>query len=1505
MVKYNIPISKDMIGSAVGDSAQVTNIYGDYLQQNPDFVELKNLKDEFQSTQFPSPQITPDPIETIRRQHLLVLGGSLDIDKASLARYLAWRISESLKHESTSGNNNIPIKEWNHSSNPQSIDLAIQQEDERTIFILTHVSPKDVGYNLPRIKDAASRHYVLVSTDTPFASWKLPYSEKPEFWLDLSNQKLYRLEDLVNVLIEKLKNVIQKLGNAKKLLPPALQDKNFEPEEQITDDGLSWRQVAENFNTPNEIARFVELLCAEKLAPKRARVFELIGTAKNNKETIRRWYSTLLEPREQLLALGLSLFDSFFDDQLFAALERVVKRVWWRRDASLRALDYCDLDNLRNFFSFVETKSDGIKIESILPEQRRTLFEIAWDTHRRQMLAALPVIEQLVKDSVVKTPLDQELYGTPARREQVRTVIGDAISDIGLISTSAVEETLLHLAANREIAVQAIAAYAMARWLNYPQYERDKELFKTIDNWQSQARIIGLVNSILKGNDEKNTEEPQDYIRATIALTVGYAAQYYAPQQKSQNIPGLSEELCDLLKKLSDDPNKLVRDRFCFYTLPLVVPLHLVQLRQILHDMTRYNDLIVAVARSLARTYRNNPEEVINTLHEWHSECKQPSLNRVNQADSPKREQLLATVVLTYGAIPYDEENHTLTVDQAFNYLRDEILLKEKHPFVREAFVWAIGNLARRNFEKIESKLQNLVSNLTDKERNLFVQILTEIYLDQRQNQENGDDFIEVNERRYPVWIDSKRQLTDIEEAMFRWIRNDKNDNSDNKAVAQQLATQASVEFAAKLESEEEKLIRKLQAERSRKQKIETQDVSVEPRITGRLQHGFYLDKLVPWWVTRNEKSYELSIRNLLPEGLKHHKTRQEIMDFVLYKWKKSTDNQIRKISDLLDSGFFWTKNLGLLIALGSGSLLTLVGIVAVNISSNLNSKPIVGKPSPSRENIPEGIFILRGANVRDIDSANFNGGKLTVSVTNSTPDDLLLIHNQSQSPREIGIDGSNLNYRGENIGSFQGGKGTEPLEVSFNEKSTPEAAQALLRNIKYTNIAKQPVIGLRKVQFQISDGAENGTSKSVIKDINVIAENQAPSITVPESKTVQESASFPISSINISDPDSKNITLSLAVNDGILTVKSDVAQGLTVKNISNNKAKNVTIVGTIAQIKTTLANPNAIIYQGKKDFSGDDSLAITVKDDGKSISGVQAKSLKWPPNAGKPKTVNSQKINITVTPLKARPVITVPEGKTVNENTNLLISSISIKDASSPRLTVTLSVSKGIISVKDNVSQGLTVKEISNNTNKTVTLTGTVAQINNTLADLKAITYKGDKDFHGQDFLIVAATNDANKTSEDKMSINVTHINQPPEISESEVLTTDSGINITKKEAVALLNKWLQAKRVMFDHPYDSRPATELMTGQKYEQTIGSINSLKQDGNYYKYGELRIDGVDKFFIDGNQVIIQVKVTEDRTLYNRNGNIDPKETDFKTRTVICTLQPVSGSYKIAATKIMN
>ena len=78
----------------------------------------------------------------------------------------------------------------------------------------------------------------------------------------------------------------------------------------------------------------------------------------------------------------------------------------------------------------------------------------------------------------------------------------------------------------------------------------------------------------------------------------------------------------------------------------------------------------------------------------------------------------------------------------------------------------------------------------------------------------------------------------------------------------------------------------------------------------------------------------------------------------------------------------------------------------------------------------------------------------------------------------------------------------------------------------------------------------------------------------------------------------------------------------------------------------------------------------------------------------------------------------------------------------------------------------------------------------------------------------------------------------------------------------------------------------------------------LENNNAYYQYGEQKVGDVEQFTVDGDRATIEIRVTEERTLY-RNGNIDPNETDFKTRLVRYTLQSVDGKWKILEYKTVR
>ena len=137
-------------------------------------------------------------------------------------------------------------------------------------------------------------------------------------------------------------------------------------------------------------------------------------------------------------------------------------------------------------------------------------------------------------------------------------------------------------------------------------------------------------------------------------------------------------------------------------------------------------------------------------------------------------------------------------------------------------------------------------------------------------------------------------------------------------------------------------------------------------------------------------------------------------------------------------------------------------------------------------------------------------------------------------------------------------------------------------------------------------------------------------------------------------------------------------------------------------------------------------------------------------------------------------PVNTVPGAQTIAEDTDLVITGLSISDVdagSATNITTTLSVVNGTLTVAS--ASGAAV---SGSGTGSVTLTGSITEINTTLAAVNNVVYRGVADFNGNDTLTITTNDHGNTgidpglsgtaTSEqdtDTVSITVTAVNDAP----------------------------------------------------------------------------------------------------------------------------------------------
>ena len=125
----------------------------------------------------------------------------------------------------------------------------------------------------------------------------------------------------------------------------------------------------------------------------------------------------------------------------------------------------------------------------------------------------------------------------------------------------------------------------------------------------------------------------------------------------------------------------------------------------------------------------------------------------------------------------------------------------------------------------------------------------------------------------------------------------------------------------------------------------------------------------------------------------------------------------------------------------------------------------------------PVPAFIAESADVSDVDSADFKGGKLTVALTtNRQSADRIVI----QESDDITLDGAKVLYLGVEIATFTS---TTTLTVTFNsENATLAAVQALLRRVSFRSTSTSTLT--RSVNFTLTDGDGGTAAPAQIKSI-------------------------------------------------------------------------------------------------------------------------------------------------------------------------------------------------------------------------------------------------------------------------------------------------------------------------------------------------------------------------------------------------------------------------------------
>lgn len=214
-----------------------------------------------------------------------------------------------------------------------------------------------------------------------------------------------------------------------------------------------------------------------------------------------------------------------------------------------------------------------------------------------------------------------------------------------------------------------------------------------------------------------------------------------------------------------------------------------------------------------------------------------------------------------------------------------------------------------------------------------------------------------------------------------------------------------------------------------------------------------------------------------------------------------------------------------------------------------VNDAPVVadfsGLASYTEGDVP--ALLATGATVADVDSSDFNSGRLTVRVlTNSQTTDRLGIRHEGLAPGDIGISGTDVLYGNIVVGSFTG---TTTLIVTLNANANAAAVQAILRNTTFHSVSTAPSPVTRTISVVLIDG-DGGTSATVTTSLNVVALNSAPIVGAFDTTVTYAENAVPLlidNNATVSDPDS--LDFDGGVLSATLTANSENDDRLAVRN--------------------------------------------------------------------------------------------------------------------------------------------------------------------------------------------------------------------------------------------------------------------------------------------------------------------------------------------------------------------
>jgi parallel beta-helix repeat protein len=293
-------------------------------------------------------------------------------------------------------------------------------------------------------------------------------------------------------------------------------------------------------------------------------------------------------------------------------------------------------------------------------------------------------------------------------------------------------------------------------------------------------------------------------------------------------------------------------------------------------------------------------------------------------------------------------------------------------------------------------------------------------------------------------------------------------------------------------------------------------------------------------------------------------------------------------------------------------------------------------------------ISIASAVVLSDPDTPTLTQVRVRISAGYSAGNDLLLVNGTLPT----GI-----------TSSWNSGTGT----LTLSGTSLLANYKTAIESLRYVNSSEFPDTNTRTITFSLtnSNGAQGATSRQ----LDVVSVNDAPIINIPApSFTIQEDNTFTFSGVNrisINDVDAQALFIRVTLSVSNLNVGANLSlsqtTGLTITTGTGYNDEQMQFEGTLADINAAI---NSLVFDPGTDFSGTNSIQITIDDRGNTgTSGIAQ--------------IVSRSITMNITAVNDPPKISGALSAGVNGGASLVLTSAIIQatDVDSPTTSLIFTV--------------------------------------------------------------------------------------------------------------------------------------------------------------------------------------------------------------------------------------